>query len=138
MQVYLDTCFISRIPDLRIKPEDADAYAKIAKIPGLRLVTSSTTAQEIAKTADAKRRSILQFLESLFAKVPSHPVSFSGLIGAAPVGAVMVGGGSASPIYNGLSRIFDRDDAINIFQAFRSGCEYFLTLDHTTVLSRTA
>src|SRR5207248_9496569 len=78
------------------------------------------------------------FWSRLFANVPSHPVSFSGLIGAAPVGAAMVGGGSASPIYNGLSRIFDRDDVITIFQAFRSGCEYFLTLDHATILSRTA
>jgi hypothetical protein len=68
MLVYLDTSFISRIVDLRLKTEDAEAYARIARVRGLRLVTSNRIADEISRTSDPKRRSILEFLHSLFEK----------------------------------------------------------------------
>ena len=139
MRVYLDTSFISRVSDLRLEPEDAAAYPRIARFPGLALVTSTTIRDEISRTPDPKRRAMLQFLYSIFEEVPSYSPSVSAMIGGSMVGETMLGGGgSLNPLFASLLTIFERDDALHIFNACQAECDYFLTLDRSTILDRAA
>jgi hypothetical protein len=134
--VYLDTSILSRIPDLRISAATATAYAELALLGGIRLVTSEKTRAEILKTGNPHRRGVLQLLLALVEKVPYEVVHCSGAIGAAPIGATPIGGDWTDPLYEGLKSIFDPDDAEHIVQAMRAQCAFFLTLDEASILSR--
>ena len=75
-------------------------------------------------------------------KVPTaQPTTFiPAVLGAVMLGAATLGGGTvaADPLLVSLRSIFaDADpdgDPVHIFQAIKSGCDYFLTLDETTIL----
>ena len=134
--VYLDTNIISRIPDLQVDEDTASALAKLAGMGMIRFVTSQKTKQEILKTPNPHRNSLLQFLHALIEKIRTTPVYYSGAIGAAPLGATPIGGDWTDPSYARLKRIFDNDDAEHIVQALRANCDYFMTLDDKTILSR--
>jgi hypothetical protein len=59
-------------------------------------------------------------------------------LGGAPLGAAPLGGGAvyADPLLVQLWGIFDPGDARHVFQAIKSDCSYFLTLDRKTILAR--
>jgi hypothetical protein len=132
----LDTNILSRIPDLKLSEKSARAYEELSKRTDVKLVTSPKTSREIRDTPNQTRASILQFLYSLFQKVPMHTAVYSGCLGGAPLGCTPLGGGMTSPIFRELMTIFDHDDAEHIFQAIKSGCNYFLTLDRKSILNK--
>jgi predicted nucleic acid-binding protein len=134
--VYLDTNILSRIPDLRVSDNTASAYAELANIGGIRLVTSDKTKQEIRRTQNQVRNSLLQFLWVLIEKVPMQTVYYSGCFGSAPFGATPLGGDWEDPLYSDLRKVFEPDDAEHIVQAVRANCDYFLTLDRESILDR--
>lgn len=134
--VYLDTCVLSRIVDARIKEKPAAAYAEIVKKRDVQLVTSDKTHAEVLKTTSPVRNSLLQFLVALVERVPLRVVEFSGALGGAPLGVMYLGGAITDPLLGELRQIFDPDDATHIAHAVRAGCNYFLTLDDATILSR--
>lgn len=134
--VYLDTNILSRIPDLRVSPATAEAYGKLACLGGIRLVTSEKTRAEILQTNNPERNGVLQFLTALVEKVPCNVVHYSGVLRGAPVRATPLRGDWTDPLFDSLKRIFDSDDAEHIVQAVRAGCQFFLTLDETSILSR--
>lgn len=134
--IYLDTNILSRIPDLRISETTANAFANLANLGGVKLVTSQKTKQEILGTRNTSRGSILQFLYALIDKVPLQTVHYSGCIGGAPIGATPIGGDWTDPLWAELKTVFDPDDAEHIVHAVRAGCDYFLTLDRETILDR--
>lgn len=136
VSVYLDTCVLSRIVDVRLKEATALAYAEIVKHGDVQLVTSHKTRTEVLRTASPVHKSLLQFLVALVQKVPLRTLHLSGAIGAAPVGAVPIGGSWTDPLLTQLRQIFDSDDAEHITLAVRAGCRFFLTLDNATILSR--
>jgi predicted nucleic acid-binding protein len=136
MRVYLDTNVLSRVTDLRLTAEDARALRLIGDAPNVSLVASSETRRELAKTPDAIRNQVLMFLCSLFSKVPDRIGEVSGCLGSAPLGRTPLGGGWVDPSLRGLRAIFDPDDAQHIFVAAKSGCEFFMTFDQKTILSR--
>lgn len=92
ISVYMDTCVLSRIVDVRLKETTALAYAEIVERGGVQLVTSHKTRTEVLATANPVRKSLLQFLVALVQKVPLRTLHLSGAIGGAPVGAVPIGG----------------------------------------------
>lgn len=134
--VYLDTNILSRIPDLQVSEDTGKALAKLARMGMIRFVTSQKTKQEILKTPNPHRSSLLQFLHALIEKVRTVPVYYSGAIGGAPIGATPFGGDWTDPSYAQLKRIFDDNDAEHIVQALRAECDYFMTLDQKTILGR--
>nr|WP_298144041.1 type II toxin-antitoxin system VapC family toxin [uncultured Pseudomonas sp.] len=136
MIVYLDTNIFSRITDLKISDETALAYQKISEDSEIKLVTSAKTKSEFQGTPNKARASMLLFLFSLFEKVPMEVSSYSGAINSAPLGMCTLNGGWTHPRLIALRKIFDSDDAMHIFQAQQSKCNYFLTLDEKTILSR--
>lgn len=136
ISVYMDTCVLSRIVDVRLKEATALAYAEIVERGGVQLVTSHKTRTEVLVTANPVRKSLLQFLVALVQKVPLRTLHLSGAIGGAPVGAVPIGGSWTDPLLTQLRRIFDPDDAEHVTLAVHAGCRYFLTLDNATILSR--
>jgi len=79
---------------------------------------------------------VLQLLVALVDKVPFEVVHYSGAIGSAPIGAAPISGDWTDSLYDNLLAVFDRDDAEHIVLAIRANCEYFLTLDETSILSR--
>ena len=136
MKVYLDTCFISRLTDLKLSEDAARAYQLLAEHQEIHLVTSSKTKQEFANTPNVVRNKALLFLYALFSKIPDRIGEVSGCLGSASLGRTMLGGGWVDPKLKGLREIFDPDDAQHIFLAAKDGCDYFLTLDWKTILSR--
>lgn len=132
--VYLDTNIISRVPDLRISEEDACALSNLAETGLVRFVTSQKTKQEILRTSNRKKNSLLQFLHALMMQVETVPVYYSGAIGDAPVGATPVAGDWIDPVYSQFRDIFDIDDAEHIVHALKANCDYFMTLDDKTIL----
>ncbi len=134
--VYLDTNILSRIPDPQVPEQTAHALAKLTRLGGIKFVTSDKSKQEILKTPNQQRNSLLQFLHALINKVPLYTVHYSGALGMAPLNATPVGGDWTDPTYAKLTRIFEPDDAEHIVQALRAGCDYFMTLDVKTILNR--
>lgn len=135
-KIYLDTNIFSRITDERLPEEEAKAYAELAKLEQVKLVTSAKTKQEIDNTPSARRASLLNFVLSQFEKVTWEVAEYGGAIGAAPFGATPIGGSWTDSKYDALTKIFDADDAMHIFQAVRSECTHFVTLDEKTILTR--
>jgi len=134
--IYLDTNILSRIPDLRVSESTASALSALVNLGGIKFVTSQKTRNEILRTKNASRGSILQFIYALIEKVPMQTVYFSGCVGGAPLGATPLGGDWTDPLWADLKTIFDPDDAEHIVHAIRSNCDYFLTLDEKTILDR--
>lgn len=134
--VYLDTNIFSRVTDLKIPEETAIAYRQLAEMPEISLVTSAKTRQEMERTPNEVRASMLLFLFSLFVKVPWKVAEYSGAINGAPLGMCALNSSWTHPALAKLMSIFDADDATHVFQASQAGCHYFLTLDERTILSR--
>ena len=80
VSVYLDTCVLSRILDVRLKEATALAYAEIVN-SSVQLVASDKARTEVLKTANPARNSLLQFLVGLVQKVPLRTLHLSGAIG---------------------------------------------------------
>ncbi len=134
--IYLDTNILSRIPDLKLSEESALAYEKLSQRDDIEFVTSAKTQQEINMTPNKSQASVLNFLYSLFRKTPMRVSEYSGVYGDAPFGCTTFGGGWTDPLFRQLKDIFEKDDAEHIFQATKSKCNYFLTLDKKSILNR--
>lgn len=139
MKIYLDTNILSRVTDLKLSVEQARAYRLLAenqKLGTVSLVTSLEAKQELERTPNAVRNEILLFLCALFSEVPYRIGEVSGRYGAAPYGRTTYGGGWVDPTLRSLRGIFEPEDAQHIFLAAKDRCDYFLTLDEHTILSR--
>jgi hypothetical protein len=136
LTVYLDTNIFSRVTDMMICDETALAYRQLAAMPELVLVTSAKTKQELERTPNEKRASLLLFVLASFAKVPWKVAEYDGTTNGAPLGMTTLNGEWTHPDLAKLIDIFDADDAMHIFQASQAGCHYFLTLDEKSILSR--
>jgi hypothetical protein len=136
--VYVDTSVISRIPDLRLKDEDAIALRDLGQRTDIRLVVSRKVAQELESSTTPRRAAMLGFLVTLFETLEWQSPGHAGWMGA-------LGGGDwfgawfgrvQDPLLLELRKVFDTADAHHVFQAVRTGCDYFLTLDSATILDR--
>lgn len=136
-RVYLDTNTVSRIFDSRLQQTDADALAALAERADVQLAGSAAVRDELAKTRDPKRRSLLAFgFRRLAEQLPWETIELSGAVGGAPVGALPLSGSWRHPLLVALEEVFDAPDALHIAQARLSACDFFLTFDHATILSR--
>lgn len=135
-KVYLDTNILSRVADLKLSGRAARAYPMLAENGEVVLLTSSETKRELARTPEPVRNDVLRFLCALIEKVPDRIGEVSAVIGRARYGTTMYGGGLVDPRLEGLRAIFEPEDAKHIFLAASAGCDYFLTLDEKTILSR--
>ena len=134
--VYLDTNIFSRITDLEISPETAIAYRQLAAVQGLTFVTSAKTKQEMERTPNEARASMLLFLFRVFSKVPWQVAERSGAFNATAFNMCAFNSSWIHPTLVKLRTIFEPDDADHVFQAAQAGCHYFLTFDEKTILSR--
>ncbi|MCX5971932.1 MAG: hypothetical protein NTV14_10610 [Coprothermobacterota bacterium] len=134
--MYLDTNIFSRITDLRISLETATAYRQLADVQGLTLVTSAKTKQEMERTSDKARASMLLFLFSVFSKVPWQITEHSGAFNTTAFNMCAFNSSWIHPTLVKFRTIFEPDDADHVFQAAQAGCHYFLTLDVKTILSK--
>ena len=100
---------------------------------------------EIAKTTDKLQRASLKWVAKLLEEMKSVPdatpraqVITAGLVGGRRGGSSrMVGPASLlDPVRTAIGEIFDPDDADHIFQAVKSGAQFFLTTDQKTILGR--
>ena len=136
LTIYLDTNILSRITDLKISEQTAKAYEALSQRTDIQLVTSEKTSQEIKITPNQSRASMLQFIYSLFHKVPMKTMRDSGCVSGAPIGCTPLSGDWTDPLLNKLETIFDSDDSEHIFQSIKSDCSFFLTLDKKSILNR--
>jgi len=134
-KVYLDTAILSRLTDLRITNKTAQAFASLAVRQDIEWVTSQWTLDELRRTPNTKRAGAVAMTWALITKLPYKTLiaTPSRIIG----GPISVGP-SIDPLYASLCGIFDRGDAEHVYHAAASGCDYFLTLDQETIMSRAA
>jgi hypothetical protein len=121
---------------LRLRETTAIAFARLASLGGLQFLTSHKSHEEILRTSDSAKNAMLQFVFTLVTKTQFRVLEWGGAIGAAPLGAVPLGGSWTDQLLTDLREIFDQDDAEHITHAARANCHYFLTLDEATILSR--
>lgn len=104
----------------------------------IRFVTSSKMRTEVLATKDEVKRSLLSFATALIENTEwiAHERIIPPVFGARVFGQGVMGGPyrAIDPIFRDLCQIFDRDDAMHVFQAHSSQCEVFLTLDTKTIL----
>jgi|GEM_PF-1531729 len=86
MKIYLDTCVLSRLVDLRVKDAQLDALEFIAYYEPAKLVTSPKTLDEFSNVTNQKRRKSLIVLFKIIEKVYAVPpvTPYSPLFGDAP------------------------------------------------------
>ena len=141
VRVYLDSSFISRITDYpktgprTLCDEDKHAVDQLSDSDDIEFVTSKKALEEFQKSSDPDRRVILKLVYRLMTKISSEHLVNASLYGQALYGQGTYGG-SFDPLYDRLKQIFDDDDAQHIFQAVKAKCNYFLTLDASTILNR--
>jgi len=144
-KIYADTNLVSRLSDAfygndpQISDDVAAALLKICNCD-VEIVTSKEMLDEVLKTVNLKQRALLVLLATLAAKVPFSRVSFLTPTpwGGAAWGSVPWAGitEKTDPRLVQLCGIFDPADARHIFQASTNQCDYFLTFDRKTILSR--
>jgi len=139
-KIYFDTCILSRFTDLRISVRDAQSLPLLREIQGVQIVVSSKVKQELKEVPNPIRNPMLQFLYMCFQEIPDRILETPslGCYGSARYGSTMYGGGGGwvHPALQGLREIFDSADAEHIFLAAEDGCDYFVTLDERSILSR--
>lgn len=137
MKIYLDTCVLSRLVDLRVKDAQLDALEFIASYEPAKLVTSPKTLDEFSNVTNPKRRKSLIVLFKIIEKVYAIPpvTPYSPLFGDAPWGVPFGESGELiEPPYDKLRTFFDDNDSSHIYFAYKSNCDFFLTLDQTTIV----
>lgn len=142
MKVYLDTCVLMRLFDQDVTKDDLRSLEIIADNPDIVLVTSDETYAEISKEVDQKKRTTYKLLYRLIEKTnhPSVYIEHVGGWGTFAWGEAPWGGGTVArekPLYTALRSVFpDEPDVKHIAQASMEQCEYFLTFDVKTIISK--
>lgn len=125
---------------MNIDDVELKALDDICNDSRVELVTSEKTLEELSNTTNDKRKLTLKVLYKIITKVNKTAITYEApaLFGEAMFGEAMWGGGVTreKPLFKLLKDIFDEDDAIHIFQAISNQCDYFLTFDNKTILSR--
>jgi len=137
MRIYVDNCVIGLIVDTAPEADELAAFVNITARSDLELVVSGKTSEELRRAQDRLKGQKLQILANLLKRV--HSVQeISAAYGASAYGELPYAGEWTDPLLVGLRTIFEPDDADHVFQAARSGCRYFLTVDRRTILDRAA
>ena len=130
----MDTCIVSGLATEDLVPEEQHAVYKILRLhkeQKLRLVTSSVVKEEIDAIPEHARAKH-DVIYNLLSGVPGVRFAWtdSGLT------LLGVGGGRREdPLYREVKGILpDEPDAQHLFQAIKSGADYFVTTDKRTIL----
>lgn len=139
--IYLDTCVLSRITDLKFESDIANALEKICDSEKTELVTSDKTLEEFNNVKNDKKKTAFRLIYKLISKIQKkNPiiVTNSALFGDALFGSVPFGGDDShvDELLIELNKFFDKDDSDHIYQAIKNDCDYFLTLDYKTIINR--
>ena len=92
------------------------------------------------QTLKDETRIALKLIYKIIEKIPTenlihhYPATYNlavmGVIGSIPERNL------EDSLFTQLKTIFEKDDAEHIFQAIKSECDYFLTVDYSTILNR--
>lgn len=131
---YLDTCIISGLAKGDLAEVELGALNKLlvaSKRGEISLVTSELTGNEIRAIPESSRR-LHETIYNLLCNVPisQHTWTDSGLT------LMGVGGGTRiDPLYTKITQIVPGEtDAQHLFQAVKSDCHFFITVDNKTIL----
>ncbi len=140
IKVYIDTNIFGH-SEAAFRGADIPALEQIARTNRgeMSFVISDTVEREAGACKDDARRALLVFIARLFERVAvqAHQFLMRGSMGF--LGMPHVGRSpriAQEPLYADLRKYFDPTDAEHIFRAIRSDCDYFLTMDCTTILNR--
>ena len=140
IKVYLDTCVLSNILDEKINDENLKALNEICDYDFANLVTSKKTLEEFLNTKNDRTRFALKVFYKIISKIPSENLITlePALFGSFMFGEACFNGSveREDQLYTELKQIFSTSDAEHIFQATKSNCNFFLTLDYLTILKR--
>lgn len=145
-KVYVETSVLSRLTDyfmsgkqIDMNPADVAALDTISEDTSIELVTSAKTWDEVVKATVPDQRVVLKFLYRLMMKVPITTAvqPLPNIVTAAGGRSrLILGGNRIDVLLLELSNIFDSADAEHVYQAVKSDCQYFLTVDYKTILFR--
>ena len=133
-KAYLDTCIVSGLAKEDLPQSEQVALLEILRLhkaETIQLVTSVVVKEEIDKIP-VEHRGKHEVIYNLLANIAISRVSWtdSGLLLRG------VGGGTrVDPLYSELKRLLpDEFDVQHVFQAIKSGADYFVTTDSRTIL----
>jgi hypothetical protein len=140
-KVYVDTCIVSKIFDNSIDPKDLKALYDLVQNNNIDFNTSHIALEEFLNNSDDNKRAGLAVLFKLFKLSPKHRSTVSLVCYGAPLfGEALFNDPNEKedPLLKSIKEVFtqkDRDPE-HIFQAVKSECDYFLTLDERSILRK--
>ena len=140
-KIYVDTCIVSKIFDDSIDPTELKALYEVVQNRNIDFNTSHIVLEEFLKHPDDHKRAGLAILFKLFKLNPKQkPTVALGCYGVPLFGEAMYNDPNEKedPLFKSIKEVFtqkDRDPE-HIFQAVKSGCDYFLTLDERSILRK--
>lgn len=140
MKIYVGTCVLSGIVNKDMPERELKSVEVLCDNKNVELCTSRKTLDEFLNTKTYRQRVAFKLLYKIIAKIPSENLinQYSATWGSVPWGAAEWGDGCSAEnkIFAKLKKLFKPDDAEHIFQAINARCDYFLTLDSRTILSK--
>ena len=134
IKVYLDTCVLSGLKNSKIDLNQLKALEQLCDREDIEFVSSEKMLDEFLQTQNNRTRMELRILYKLIDKLPSKNITETTTAFLSPMQPAAVE--RKLPLYEKLENIFDSDDAEHIYYAIIGDCDYFLTLDNNTILSR--
>jgi hypothetical protein len=136
-KVYVDTCIFSKIIDDTFNDDSLYALEAICDNTSIILQASDKVLEEINNTKDKRTKIRLKVIYKLISKIQrmetkilkdgfSFPLQFPFIFGHY----------EEDPFYSDIKEIFTEHDAEQIFNASKERCDFFLTEDKKTILSR--
>lgn len=133
MKVYLNTCIISGLAKEDIDLSELEALSRILELQSnqtIEIVTSSVAKEELEKIPENfKRRHMMVY--NLLKNVPA--VDYLQLDFFSVTGLRVKQTKEFGALYSLLK---DTGDAKHIYQAFRSGIDFFITVDSRSILNK--
>jgi len=136
IKVYIDNCVFSKLlRDTIDDKEQLKALEKIYDCDYINLVVSEEIFKEFIKTKEDNIRIALKLIYKLIKKIDTADIiRFKGGFSVPFSFPISFGTVVEDEIFSKLKKIFKNGDEVHIYNAIKSDCKYFLTLDRKTIL----
>ena len=137
IKVYIDNCVFSKLLRNTINDkEQLKALEKIYDCNYIDLVVSEEIFKEFVRTKEDNIRIALKLFYKLIKKIDTaNIIRFEGGFSFPFSFPMNVGKVVKDEIFLRLKKIFKNGDEVHIYNAIKSDCKYFLTLDYNTILN---
>jgi predicted nucleic acid-binding protein len=138
IHVYLDTCLVSGWAKRDLAPLEQEALWQLRKLDdagSITLMTSEVTKEELA-ALPADARKLHEDIYDSLRKVPMSPEAAVQVTGRRPTLGFLGWSLPEETLATLLQLVPDPNDARHLVHALKAGCDFFVTTDHKTIVSK--